>query len=357
MRIGVDYSSVISKKTGIGSFASYLTEEFLKREDETKFLLYKPKDPKDLNTVRRMYWESVSLYQKAVKDQIEILYSPGFAPCRFGRFKKVVTVHDLIGMIFPNNVGKVSRFYWTTWLPASLRKADRLVASSECTRRDIERLLGIPMRAIEVVPLAARPIFQPINGRSETEAVLTKYGIKRPYLISVSTLEPRKNLLALIKAFHSLIKKEIDVNLVIVGKSAGAETEMQNYITANKLNNRVKVLGYLPDDELVIFYNAAMAYVMISLYEGFGLPALEAMGCGLTGVVSNNSSLPEVVGATALKVDPNDIGEISEALEKTVCDEPQRNQMARMALERSGSFSIKNTADRMIDIFRATAGS
>jgi len=357
VKIGIDASSVIRKKTGIGSFASSLIEEVRRQAKDIEFLLYRPRNGNDLNTPQRMVWEAASIWQKARADRISLLYSPGFSPPPFGPFKKIVTVHDLIGLIYPENVGRISRFYWSVWLPHNIRRADRLVASSDSTRRDIERLLGIPAKRVEVVPLAARPYFRDLKDKSFIETVLAKYNVQTPYIISVGTLEPRKNLLTLLRAYEKLNSKSPEASLVIVGKPGGAEKELQNFIDEKFLTLRVKILGYVTDEELSALYNGAVAYAMISLYEGFGLPVLEAMSCRLTGVVSNNSSLPEVVGDTAIQVDPLNVGAVAEALKTLLEDEPQRRHLAGAALARSGDFSIQKTAKQMLDIFRTECGS
>ncbi|MGH7197672.1 MAG: hypothetical protein ACREH5_02895, partial [Candidatus Omnitrophota bacterium] len=116
MKIGIDCSSIISRKTGIGSFASYLVDTMVATSNGIQFSLYRPKGGQDLNTPRRIWWESVDLRRRAADDSVKALYSPGFSPPPFGNFKKIVTVHDLIGLIYPKNVGPASRFYWSVWL-------------------------------------------------------------------------------------------------------------------------------------------------------------------------------------------------------------------------------------------------
>ena len=352
MKIGVDYSSVILQKTGIGSFTARLVEAMRRQSNGVEFHLYQPKNARDLNTPQRIFWEAVLLPQKASKDRVDVLYSPGFSPPALGSFSKIVTVHDLIGLIYPGNVGAVSRFYWSRWLPHNIKKADRLVASSESTRRDIVRFLGIPEKRVTVVLPAASPSFRRLENQDFVKEVMARYNVRTPYFISVGTLEPRKNLLRLLRAFERLCAKPRDISLVIAGKPGGVQREIERFVAEKSLAERVKILGYVSDEELVAFYNAAVGFVMISLYEGFGLPALEAMSCGLTGVVSNNSSLPEVVGNTALQVNPEDVDAITEGLETLVRDSSFRVKLSACAHERSKTFSIEKTAGEMLKIFK-----
>lgn len=354
MKIGIDASSLIQKKTGIGSFASSFFES-LKEQARGRhdLFFYQPKAGSDLNTPQRMLWEAFELPKKARKSGVDIVYSPGFSPPPSGRFKKVVTVHDVIGLIYPKNVGRVSRWYWSQWLPRNIRRADVRVASSESTRADLEKYLGIPPSSVEVVPLAADPIYRKLALGAD-EKVLQKYGIVGPFLISVGTLEPRKNGFRLVQAFSRLTLKNPDLSLVLVGKDGGLEKDIRRFVSEEGLADKVKILGYLPDEELVNLYNAALGYAMISLYEGFGLPALEAMSCGLTGVVSSVSSLPEVVGETAWKVNPENLQEIAEALSELASAGQKRRELAEKAFLRAKEFSYEKTAKKMIQIFEKT---
>lgn len=357
MKIGVDASSLIAQKTGIGSFASHLLEEFDRSPDGIDFVRLSPSKKADMNTPRRLFWESVVLPRMAKQARVDALYSPGFSPPPSGAFKRIVTVHDVIGLLFPQNVGPVSRFYWTHWLPQNLKKAHRLVASSECTKRDVVHLLGLSADRIEVVPLAVRETFRVLDDKTLIKKAMAKYGLKDRYLMSVSSLEPRKNHIRFVTAFERLRKDHPDLSLVIIGKPAGAEDALQKFIVDKDLQSSVKILGYVPEEDVISLYGGALGYVIISLYEGFGLPALEAMNCGLTGVVADNSSLPEVTGDTAFLVPPHDVEAIEHALRSLVGNESLRQKMSLAALARCKQFSIEKTALRMKSIFNKECSS
>ncbi len=351
MKIGIDESSLVQHRTGIGSFAHSFLPVLKAAPSGHSFVAYRPGN-RELNTPRRLAWEGWGLPREATRDRISILYSPGFSPPPWGRFKKVVTVHDLIGLIYPGNVGPAARFYWTAWLPANVKRADVLVASSESTRRDIVKYLRISESSVQVVPLAASPAYKKTpQDPAKLEILLSGYGIRRPYLLAVGTLEPRKNSLRVAQAFQRMASKAPDVQLVFAGKDAGMGAALKRFVEDNLMQDRIRVLGYVPEDALVMLYNGALGYVMISLYEGFGLPALEAMSTGLSGVVSDVSSLPEVTGDTALKTDPKDVGAIASSLLEFVTQDSRRDRMAEAAHARSRQFSYEKTAIAMLNIF------
>ncbi len=352
LTIGVDASSIIAQKTGIGVAAKNIYEAMIKEAPEIRFLPYTPKDVQ-LNTPRRILWESVQLPLKVLRDKPDLLYSPGFAPPFYSPVPGVVTVHDLIGMAFPGNQGKASSFYWSTWLPAALKRARRVVASSESTRRDIERFLKIPASRVSVVPLGADESFQRIEDERQIFSVLERYGLKKPFLISVSTLEPRKNHMRLLQAYSILRKKgQNSFSLLVIGKSGPAEAALRGYIEKEKLGKDVHLIGYAPQNDLVALYNAALGYATISLYEGFGLPVLEAMRCGLSGICADRTSLPEVAGDTALLVDPENVEQIADSMNRFAYDTPLRHRLGSAALERSKLFSNTRCARQMIEIFK-----
>jgi len=356
MRIAVDAQSVEGQKTGIGVFAGNLMEAMAQEAPDIQWLRYTRASGKDLNPLERVFWESVSIPLKVLRDKPDWVYSPGFAPAFFSPVPQLVTVHDLIGKIYPGNQPAAARAYWSWWLPNALKKARKLVASSESTRSDLERFLGISPRKVKVVPLSAHASFRKLENSKEAREVLLKYNIRSPFLISVGTIEPRKNHLGLLEAYQKIREKAGALfKLVIVGKPGGAERDVEGFIEEKDLGEHVKILGYVPGEDLTALYNAALGYAFVSFYEGFGLPALEAMSCGKSGVASKRSSIPEVVGDTAILVDPENTGEIAEAMLTFVSDNSLRQTLSDRAYARSKDFSTRKTARSMIGIFKNEA--
>ena len=212
MKVGIDIQSVNCQATGIKQYKSL---------GGTDFYYYKDAKNDEPNTLQRMYWENVSLRSMAKRDKIDILHIPGFAGPRARKpFKKVTTVHDVIGMIYPRNLAPISRFYWQRWLPACVKNSDYIIADSVHTKNDITRLLGMPEEKIGVIYLAVDSRFSPLERDNNQKDILTKYNIEKKYILNVGTIEPRKNILNLIEAFRLFTRasKNTDIQLVIAGK-------------------------------------------------------------------------------------------------------------------------------------------
>jgi glycosyltransferase involved in cell wall biosynthesis len=356
MRIAVDFQSAKGKKTGIGVFATNLFEALKSEETGIEFMFYDA-GRQDLNTPRRVWWESVTVPLWAKRDRADLIYSPGFAPAMASGARRVVTVHDIIGMSHPSNQRGVSKFYWSRWLPAALKRAHRLVASSESTRRDLKRFLNIDESQVRIVPLSANSCFRIQSSKDTMYRVLKSRGLdQEPFYLAVGSLEPRKNLIRLLEAYASLLQSgDPGFCLALAGKPAGAENDLYRFVKEKNLENKIKFMGYVGDEELVTLYNASLGYVTVSLYEGFGLPALEAMCCGKSGVVSNRSSLPEVTGDTAILVDPDNPSQIADALKTYAADSALRHHLGIAAHARSASFTPTVTARAMIEVFEEAA--
>ncbi len=351
MKIAIDYQSTEGKKTGIGVCALNLIQKMQQMRPEWEWIKYTTHSDKDLNTPGRMIWESLRIPLRCYRDKPQIIYSPGFAPAWISPARQIVTVHDLIGMIYPNNLPRAARFYWQKWLPHCIKRADVVVASSESTRHDLKRLLGVPKSKVKVVPLAAHVAFNKSDGHKTFEDIAIP-NLNRPFFLVVGTLEPRKNLVNLIKAYYHY-KHHLggDAQLVFVGKGGGEQGLVQSTIKDLKLEHDALLLGYVSDEKLEDLYNLCLGYVMVSNYEGFGLPVLEAMNCAKSGVCANKSSLPEVAGETALYVDPENIYDIADKLFEYASNADLRNDLCSKAYTRSKEFTWDNTAASMLQVF------
>lgn len=362
LRVGVDYQASLGRKTGIGVFAANLFQAISDQDSDIEFFKYTCGEG-HFNTPRRIWWESAELPVRLMRDRADLSYTPGFAPPIAAPCPRVATVHDLIGLIYPQNQRGFSRIYWTGWLPTAMKRARLIAASSDSTRRDILQLLHVPEKKVRTVPLAVNPCFRKLQSRDTMDDILNRHGLAgKRYFLCVGSLEPRKNVIRLLEAYQFLFRStsgkrvEPGFDLAIAGKPAGAEQELKAFIMEHQLEARVHFLGYTADDELVALYNAALGYVTVSLFEGFGLPALEAMSCGVSGVVSNRTSLPEVVGDTAILVDPERPEEIAEALKSYAENAALRARLEAAAAMRAVEFSPSRMARSMIGLFREAAG-
>ncbi len=261
---------------------------------------------------------------------------------------KVLTIHDLIPLTCPSTVEdkRLFWFFWRTTLNIAKNRIDTIIAVSNHTKTDCIKYLGIPEEKIKVIYSAADKIFKPIKKDKEKiqKYLNSKYGIKYPYILSVGTLEKRKNIPNLLKAFYILKKAGFNHKLVIVGRLGWKYNKIFDTLEELHLKEDVIFVGYVPDEDLVKLYNTTELFVFPSFYEGFGLPPLEAMACGCPVITSNTSSLPEVVGDAGIMVDPHDPKALANEMQNVLINEGFRANLSKKSLERANLFSWKQTA-------------
>ncbi len=358
MKIGIDVQSTQGKLTGIGYYTKNLLEN-MKIAPEIELSYYRYPKETDLNTLERIYWENVSLPKLFKKDKPDILHITGFAgPLATGKTRKITTVHDLIGMIYPGNLAPVSRLYWQRWLPARVKNSRLIIAVSEHTKKDVVRLLGVSPDRVRVTYLAANKSFRYISNRESLYEVLKKYGINSKYILSVGTIEPRKNYVNLIKAFAlhlDKVKKE-EIKLVIVGRKGWAYNECLKSAIELGIQRHIIFCDYVNDVDLPIIYNMAELFVFPSLYEGFGLPVLEAMCCGVPIICSNTSSIPEVTADAAVLINPLNIPAMADAIENVMSNVDLRKSLSGKAMRQSSRFSWEKTAQKTISVYKEVLG-
>lgn len=350
MRIGIDIQSTLGQKTGIGLYTANLLRALRQVAAYHEYIELAWGRPHDLRTDQRIYWQQWALPRRAKKARVDILHVPGFDAPFFKPCPVVLTVHDLIGQIFPRNLPPVSRFYWSFWLPYSIRWANVVIADSECTKKDLIRCTGIPPERVHVVYLGVDTSFQPVQDIRALEEVRGKYGLPKEFILYVGTIEPRKGLDILLAAYGMLVN-EIPYDLVIAGKLGWYTGSLFQLVEVYKLGRRVHFTGYIADDDLPKLYNLAALFVYPSRYEGFGLPPLEAMACGVPVVCSNAASLPEVVGDAAYVVPPDAPELLAAAIRQVLEDKQLQAAMRSKGLERARRFTWEETARRTIAIY------
>lgn len=244
--------------------------------------------------------------------------------------------------------------YLKTLVPPSLRKAGRIITISEYSKRDIEDWYPGAAAKIHVAPLAAASRFKPERDRRRQKDVAERLGFAGPYLLSVSRLDPRKNLAVLIQAFAELKKKEgISHRLVIAGGLGTVPASLLDAVRTAGLGDRVVFPGFLPDELLPAVYSQAEVFICPSLYEGFGLPVLEAMACGCPVIAAGTTALPEVVGSAGLLVDPAQPIGLASAIQRVISDRSLRDRMKRDGLARSQKFSWEETARKTLAVYES----
>ncbi|MFS0555802.1 glycosyltransferase family 4 protein [Brevibacillus sp. 179-C9.3 HS] len=292
------------------------------------------------------------------KEKIDLFHGTNFTILPTTKAKSVVTVHDLAYMIYPETTSEKIYNHHMKWVPYSVNEANRVIADSSQTKQDIMKLLHVPEEKIDVVYLAADPMFKPMSPL-ECEYVRERYVLPGKYVLYVGTIEPRKNLMTLIRAFDKMKKRgHIEEKLVIVGAKGWKFSPIFELMKECQLENDVIFLGYVNDEDLVSIYNGATSLVLPSVYEGFGLPLLEAMQCGIPVLGSNVSSIPEVIGDAGILVEPMDIDSWVDSIENVVSDKQLHQRLVSKSLERAAQFSWNKVAEQTIEVYNKTlAGS
>jgi glycosyltransferase involved in cell wall biosynthesis len=269
----------------------------------------------------------------------------------------VLTVHDLIFRHLPEHHKPLNRGYLNLALPLYCRRATHIIAISECTRHDLMAAYDLPPEKVTVIHEAADPRFRP-QTPDRVIAVRRQYGLPERYILFVGTIEPRKNLTRLLHAFEALHRDDLCDALVIVGKRGWLFGDFFAELERSPVRDAVLIPGYVPDEALPAIYAGARALAFPSLYEGFGLPALEAMACGTAVACSGTSSLPEVAGAAALYFDPSSHGAIVETLRQLLSDPDLRSELVQRGISRAAQFSWDRVAaetEAVYDAVMATA--
>ena len=277
----------------------------------------------------------------------DILHTPILIVPPKRRVPLVVTVFDLTFASFPQHHLRTTRVLLGSGLRRAVRTADMFLAISENTKRDLVRLTGVDPKRVQVTPLAADPLFRPV----QDSGTLARLGISRPYVLYVGTLEPRKNVPALLRAFAALEEKE---TLLVLAGAKGWMYEQIFALTAELgLEGRVKMLGYVENDDLPVLYTEAQVFVYPSLFEGFGLPVLEAMQCGTPVITTNVSSLPEVAGDAAISFSPEDTAALTAALRRVLSEPELRDDLRGRSLDRAALFSWRKTAEMTAEAYQS----
>ena len=284
---------------------------------------------------------------------LDLLHSPDFiAPLR-GAKRHVITVHDLSFFHFPQYITPESYRYYNRQIRASVNRADAILVPSQATETDLIDILKVPADKICVHREGVSVDFRPLS-RSEIKPTLDALGLPAAYLLCVGTLEPRKNLVNLALAYRALLSEQPDAPQLVLAGSPGWHYErLMRDIAAVGVDGNLIVLHNVSDAQLPALYNGALAAITPSLYEGFGLPALEAMACGTAPIVSDVSSLPEIVGDVGALVDPNDVNSIAAALKLALCDSAWRAKQAIAGIKRAKLFRWSETAAAVRDVYQA----
>lgn len=369
MRIGIDARLVHYHQAGIGQYILRLTDALSNLDRENEYYLFQSrKDRTRLvqapNFRRRVLWtpshhrlERMAMSVEMLPHALDVFHSPDFIPPSRMRAPNVITVHDLAFLLYPRFLTPDAARYYGQIDPAS-RSAAHIIAVSQSTKRDITRLLGVPEDKVSVIYEAANTSARQVDRAKAKRYVQEKFGITDKFILFVSTIEPRKNLPTLLAAYSKLQETyKNKAGLVVVGHKGWLTDEVDLAIEKYKLGGKVCFLDRVANEELVYLYNAAQVFALPSFYEGFGLTPLEAMASGTPVVVSNVSSLPEVVGDAGILEDPNDVEAWAVALNRVLTDETLHDEMSAKGLKRAAHFSWERAARETLSVYRKVTNS
>lgn len=364
MRIGFDARMI--DWSGVGTYSKGLLSALAKVDLENEYILFCNKESADIApSTPNFSKQIVNLPVLSFKSQfkwacllkkanLDIFHSPHFIWPIFTPCSSVVTIHDLTPLKFQEIMPSCfNRIVYGYMNHLATGKAERIVTVSSSTGADLTNLLRVPESKIRIIYEAADERFKPVKDGTLLSQVKKKYGIEGKFLLNVGNPKAHKNWGRLIEAFAKL---ESDLKLVLVGTKGNVPRELSEQVKRLNLSKTVIFPQFIPDEDMPFFYSAAEAFVFPSLYEGFGLPVLEAMACGTPVICSNISSLPEVVGDAAIKVDPMDVDDISRAMRLIIDDSSLRDKLVKKGLARVKEFSWEKTASKTLEVYREVYG-
>lgn len=369
LRFGIDARLTYYRQGGIAQYTYHLIREFAALDTENQYLiLHSRKDRRNLaaapNQKRVACWtpahhrfERSALSIELAPHHLDLLHSPDFIPPRFGRYRKVITIHDLAFLLYPDILTPDSRRYYADQIRDAAARADHIIAVSEATRNDVINMLDAPPEKVTTIPEAADARYRPLPP-AEIERVKKAHHLPQDYLLFVGTYEPRKNLGGLLRAYDQLRAELRDAPpLVIAGHRGWLYDQLFRLIEQLDLTQRITWLENPPDADLPALYNGARLFCLPSFYEGFGLPALEAMACGTPVVASERGSLPEVVGDAALLVNPDDPANIAAGLHRVLTDADLPAQLRQRGLARARLFTWRETARQTLAVYHTVVNA
>ncbi len=357
MKIAIDTQTTFGRKTGFGFYVSNLIQNLERIDKKNEYYFLKPESDHDFSTPQRLIWDQLTVPRMARAVGADILHQPCFSTPIFYSGKVVVTIHDLISVFFGYNIPFWSRQFFGRWMPFSYRFADHLIAVSEHTKKDAIRVLHIPEEKITVIHEAADAKYH-LLADTEVKIVRALYSLgDAPFILHVGTLEPRKNLPFLVRAFAQAKTRLGPTKLVITGKKGWYYENLFRLVNELKLNDEVIFTGYVEDEDIPALYNAAHIFAFPSLYEGFGLPPLEAMASGTPVISSNTSSMPEVIGEAGILLPPKGESDWAEAMVELVNNDKHWQKLRREGLKQAKKFSWQKCANETIAVYEKVARS
>lgn len=368
MHFGIDARLTYHQRAGIGRYTLFLLDELAKLDQENQYTIFQHRRDREPlisapNFQRKTIFAPVHspleqplLMAELFLQKLDLIHSTDFIPPLYSKVSSIITVHDLAFLRWPHFLTKDHATYYSQ-IDRGVRHAQHIIVPSHSTKNDVIGQLGVPESKISVIYEAAASLYQPLPIEETRAAVAARFGIPTNYIFFISTIEPRKNIGGLLRAFHHLRTKYnlTDTALVLAGKQGWLYEQVYESVEKLGLQDSTFFVGRVSDEELHQLYVGARCHVHPAFYEGFGLPPLEAMACGTPTLVSNTSSLPEVVGDAALTFDPNDWEEMAVAIRRLLTDEDLHGEMREKGLLRAATFSWSRAAAETLHVYQRVA--
>jgi glycosyltransferase involved in cell wall biosynthesis len=370
MRIGLDGIPLGEIKTGVGHYTFELARSLAALAPEDEFELVSPYPYVDgdesqqtlppnlklkqakVDRLRRRRWWSVGLPLYITQTSYSLFHGTNYDVPLWNRCRTIVTIHDLSILLYPETHEEHLVRRARRRLPRMARAATMIITPSESVRREVSEHLGLSLNKVVAIPEAARRSFHKMP-LSQTGEVRRRLKVEDEFILFVGTVEPRKNLLALVCALDEILRTtRLRPQLVIAGKEGWLTGELYAYLKGSEIEERVRFTGYVSDEDLLALYSSCRAFVYPSLYEGFGLPLLEAMACGAPVITSRSPAIMETVGEAARLVSPKDFRELARSIIQLLTDSHERDARARAGLQRAAQFSWERTALATLDVYR-----
>lgn len=358
MNIGVLFNP-FKNITGIPSVVINCMSELLEIDNRDYFFAVKGTSQYvDIDGPSQIYCESGMKFQNLwlKSKKMDVLYSfyPAFDDIRCGQARTILTIHDMIPLLYPQWFNETSNIYFDKNIRASVQIADLIVAVSESTKKDVVNSYGIPEEKVRVI---YNGLHSKIDLKCINTGIIEKNGINSRFLLSVCTIEPRKNLRGLIKAFkiYKERNKDDDLKLVVAGGKGWDSSFFSWLEEQGDISKDIIITGYVSDSELSELYSKSLAVAYVSFYEGFGLPILEGLALGKAVISSDQSSMPEVGGNAVCYCNPYEVESIANAIEKVVNDDDYRKILEVRSLMQASKFSYKNAAKDILDVINELA--
>jgi glycosyltransferase involved in cell wall biosynthesis len=371
MKIGIEGRTLQGERYGVARYLYNILRYLVEIEGDDEYIVYlsKPITPLDFSSENLDFrvlghapglsWRHLRLPLAMWRDRVDVHFSPSYFLPLIKVCPSLVVVHDLTFKVHPEWFKEDPRFRFDKLFWREVKRAERIVTVSEHSKKDIASILGVEPPRVVVIPGAADDHFHPVKEEERLADVRARYGLAPDFLFTAGAIHTRRNLERLIEAVSIASRaSHKELELLILGTTAPFTPPVDIEGTARLcgMEERMIHVEYVNEEDLLLLYNACGLFVYPSIYEGFGLPVIEAMACGTPVACSNVTSLPEVAGEAALYFDPLSVEEMAGAIAKAVQDEKLRDELSRAGRERASTFSWKKAAERMHDVFREVLG-